>query len=97
MTYHVVAVGKLALLTLALLSALLAALTDRASAPSGNSGQSPAAAPNTNLGHDANGNTLRLAVKTGHVSSYDESKVGHYMLPDPLMLANGKAVGDALT
>ena len=31
----------------------------------------------TNLGADANGNPLRLALKTGHVSNYDEAKVGH--------------------
>lgn len=50
---------------------------------------------NTNLGKDANGNTLRLATKTGHVSNYDESKVKPYTLPDPLTLANGERVADA--
>lgn len=49
------------------------------------------------MGTDANGNSLRLAIKTGHVSNYDESKVGHYTLPDPLVLANGKPVLDAKT
>ena len=34
---------------------------------------------------DANGNALRYAA-TGHVSNYDESKVGTYTLPDPLVL-----------
>ena len=31
--------------------------------------------PQTNLGSDANGNPLRRAIKTGHVSNYDEAKV----------------------
>jgi hypothetical protein len=59
----------------------------------------PATAPvsKTNLGADANGNPLRLALKTGHVSNYDESKVKPYTLPDPLVLANGKPVRDART
>jgi hypothetical protein len=56
------------------------------------------AAPNpTNLGSDANGNPLRKALKTGHVSNYDEAKVGSYTLPDPLVLANGKPVRDRET
>jgi hypothetical protein len=45
---------------------------------------------------DANGNPLRRA-PTGHVSNYDESKVGNYTLPDPLVLANGQPVRDAKT
>src|SRR6478736_8579092 len=40
---------------------------------------------------DANDNPLRRA-PTGHVSNYDEDKVGTYKLPDPLVLRNGKAV-----
>jgi hypothetical protein len=51
----------------------------------------------TNLGADANGNPRRLALKTGHVSNYDESKMTPYALPDPLVLANGKPVRDART
>jgi hypothetical protein len=51
--------------------------------------------PVTNLGADPNGNPLRLAIKTGHVSNYDEAKVPAYTLPDPLVLANGKPVRDA--
>ena len=43
---------------------------------------------------DANGNPLRRA-PTGHISNYDEAKVGNYTLPDPLVLANGKPVRDA--
>jgi hypothetical protein len=49
----------------------------------------------TNLGSDANGNPRRLAVKTGHVSNYDEARVPPYTLPDPLVLANGQPVKDA--
>src|SRR5882724_3626134 len=44
---------------------------------------------------DANGNPIRTATRTGHVSNYDEAKVGTYMLPDPLVLANGQPVRDA--
>jgi predicted neuraminidase len=51
----------------------------------------------TNLGSDASGNPRRLAVRTGHISNYDESKVGSYRLPDPLVLANGMRVTDART
>jgi hypothetical protein len=40
---------------------------------------------------------IRTADKTGHVSNYDESKVGTYSLPDPLTLANGRPVRDAAT
>ncbi len=54
-------------------------------------------AQQTNLGSDPNGNPLRRAVKTGHVSNYDESKVKLYTLPDPLVLSNGKPVRDAAT
>src|SRR5258705_6058877 len=54
-------------------------------------------APTTNLGNDANGNPRRLAIKTGHISNYDEAKVPPYTLPDPLVLANGKKVKDADT
>ena len=53
--------------------------------------------PATNLGNDADGNPLRRAIKTGHVSNYDETKVRPYTLPDPLVLADGKPVKDAKT
>jgi hypothetical protein len=43
---------------------------------------------------DANGNPLRRA-PTGHVSNYDEAKVGTYTLPDPLVLQNGKPARNA--
>ena len=58
--------------------------------------QQPAANP-SNLGSDANGNPLRRALKTGHVSNYDESKVPTYTLPDPLVMSDGKRVTDAGT
>jgi (4-O-methyl)-D-glucuronate---lignin esterase len=45
---------------------------------------------------DAHGNPLRRA-PTGHISNYDESKVGNYTLPDPLVLADGQPVRDAKT
>ena len=60
--------------------------------------QTPAPAPaanQTNLGNDANGNPLRRALKTGHVSNYDESKVPPYTLPDPLVMASGTRVTSA--
>src|SRR5262245_58037071 len=59
-------------------------------------GQNPPANP-TNLGNDPNGNPLRKALKTGHISNYDESRVAPYTLPDPLVLSNGQRVRDAAT
>jgi hypothetical protein len=41
------------------------------------------------------GAPIRTADNTGHVSNYDEAKVGAYTLPDPLKLANGAPVRDA--
>ena len=55
--------------------------------------QQPVTSP-TNLGSDPNGNPLRLALKTGHVSNYDETKVKPYTLPDPLVRADGSSVRD---
>ena len=64
--------------------------------PAAPQGQTPpAGARSNNLGSDANGNPLRLAFKTNHVSNYDESKVKPYTLPDPLIMADGKPVRDA--
>jgi hypothetical protein len=74
----------MALLTLATVPAML---------------QTPAPVPlpanQTNLGSDANGNPLRRALKTGHISNYDESKVPPYTLPDPLVMASGVRVTSA--
>jgi len=61
------------------------------------SAQQPQQGRSTNLGTDPNGNPIRLALKTGHVSNYDEAKVGKYTLPDPLVMADGKPVGNADT
>jgi hypothetical protein len=47
-------------------------------------------------GADASGNPLRRA-PTGHISNYDEARVGAYTLPDPLVLRNGGPVRDAGT
>ncbi len=49
----------------------------------------------TSLPPDANGNTMRVATRTGHISNYDESKMPAYTLPDPLTLANGRKVTTA--
>jgi hypothetical protein len=62
--------------------------------------QTPAPTPTvtqnvTNLGSDANGNPLRRALKTGHVSNYDQARVPPYTLPDPLVRDNGTPVRDA--
>lgn len=46
---------------------------------------------------DANGNPLRRVKATGHVSNYDESKVGTYTLPPLLVLNDGRPVADAKT
>jgi len=60
--------------------------------------QTPSPTANqTNLGNDANGNPLRRALKTGHVSNYDESKVAPYTLADPLVTIEGKRVTSAST
>lgn len=58
-------------------------------------GQSSGPGRSTNLGTDPNGNPLRRALKTGHVSNYDESKVKPYSLPDPLIMQNGARVRSA--
>src|SRR6266508_5003750 len=59
-------------------------------------GQAQQPPPNpSNLASDANGNPLRKALKTGHISNYDEAKVPPYTLPDPLVMANGRLVRNA--
>lgn len=44
---------------------------------------------------DPNGNPIRLATRTGHVSNYSEDKVTPYTLPDPLVMNNGRRVTTA--
>ena len=73
--------------------AVVVARGQQAAPPAATAPQAPQS--KTNLGSDANGNPLRLALKTGHISNYDESKVAPYTLPDPLKAADGKPVRDA--
>jgi hypothetical protein len=48
-------------------------------------------------GRDPNGNPVRLAKASGHVSNYSEEKVAPYTLPDPLTCFNGERVSNAET
>ena len=86
---------QLCVLMLALVGLGPAIDGQQAQPPAGAAAPAPASA--TNLGSDANGNPLRRALKTGHVSNYDEAKVAPFTLPDPLILANGKPVRDRQT
>ena len=86
------------LLVPVVLSLLLPARLSAAALESGAATNNPAARgsgqgaalPRT----DAKGNPLRRA-PTGHVSNYDETKVGVYTLPDPLVLKDGQPVRTA--
>jgi (4-O-methyl)-D-glucuronate---lignin esterase len=86
---------QLTLLASAIALAALGLEAQQPAAPSDQAQQSQA--QNTNLGSDPNGNPLRRATKTGHISNYDEAKVRPYTVPDPLKLADGTPVGDAKT
>jgi EAL domain-containing protein (putative c-di-GMP-specific phosphodiesterase class I) len=68
----------------AVATALTLGIVVAAQQPSGQAPAQPAApaGQTTNLGNDPNGNPLRRALKTGHVSNYDETKTGTYTLPD---------------
>lgn len=44
---------------------------------------------------DAQGNPVRLAKATGHVSNYSEDKIAPYMLPDPLVTFDKRRVTSA--
>lgn len=74
---------------------ILTGFTAATRAQTTNPSTRPAAARGTNRS-DANGNPIRAA-RTGHVSNYDESKVGSYTLPDPLVMSDGRPVRDADT
>lgn len=50
--------------------------------------------PQQRPSRDAKDNPIKYAA-TGHVSNYDEAKVGRYVLPDPLVMQNGRPVRDA--
>lgn len=77
----------------AILVVLQALALSAADPPSATPRPSAAAPANpNNLGTDAHGNPIRRAPRTGHISNYDEAKVGTYTLPDPLVLANGQRV-----
>ena len=45
--------------------------------------------------NDTHGNPVRLAIRSGHISNYTESKVPEYQLPDPLKMFDGKLVTTA--
>jgi hypothetical protein len=76
-------------------TAFVAAAPQPPAPPTPQVGQSSAPGRSTNLGTDSNGNPLRRALKTGHVSKYDDSKVKPYSLPDPLIMQNGARVRSA--
>jgi hypothetical protein len=80
---------------LLLTTGLLAAAQQPPASTPPQSGQSSSPGRSTNLGTDPNGNPLRLARKTGHVSNYEESKVKAYSLPDPLVMQSGARVRTA--
>ncbi len=90
----------------AAVAAVMLGIVVAAQQPSGQAPAQPAASPATqpaaatsptNLGSDPNGNPLRKALKTGHVSNYDETKVAPFTLPDPLVTSSGQSVKDAKT
>jgi hypothetical protein len=74
-----------------LMLSVTAAFSQPVQAPVVNAPVAPAKPP---VIRDAMGNALRRA-PTGHLTNYDEAKVGNYTLPDPLVLQNGQPVRDA--
>ena len=77
-------------------SALTIGLAVHAQQPGAPAASQPAGTPQPPAlpASDANGNPLRRAAKTGHLSNYDEAKVALYTLPDPLVLSNGQRITD---
>ncbi len=82
--------------TLASIASLPLHAADAPVAPASTTTTAPARATAPAL-KDADGRSLRLATKTGHVTNYYEDKIPAYTLPDPLKLANGAPVRDAKT
>jgi hypothetical protein len=82
-------------LTVLAIAAMSVGLAAQGQQPAPQQPAAPQQANPSNLGSDANGNPLRRALKTGHVSNYDEGKVPPYTLPDPLVMSSGSRVPDA--
>jgi len=57
----------------------------------------PARGPAAPALKDADGRSLKMAARTGHITNYYEEKIPPYTLPDPLKLASGVPVTDAGT
>jgi len=77
------------------LAGIVASAQQTATPAPATAAQTPGPGRSTNLGTDPNGNPIRLALKTGHVSNYDEKKVHPYTLPDPLVSSAGQPVRSA--
>ena len=73
------------------LLACVAALAGRAADPKPGATGNPDNVPYIGK-RDPDGNPVRLARATGHVSNYSEDRVPKYTLPDPLVLAGGERV-----
>jgi hypothetical protein len=73
---------------------LVGAEAPQAAQPSAPAVAAPAPTNPNHLGTDANGNPIRRAPRTGHISNYDETKVGNYTLPNPLILTTGERVSN---
>jgi (4-O-methyl)-D-glucuronate---lignin esterase len=84
-------------LTIVIVGAAAASVAGQAPTAPPAAGQPGPTPSTTSLGSDSNGNPLRRATKTGHVSNYDEAKVPPYTLPELLKLSDGTPVRDAGT